>query len=154
MDHHHDILEAAYPNQSSRFFLAISIGGTPELADEGASLILNGIKTATSSPLWDYPDGNAPFVGALSVLLDGQQQPVAIVETVGIRPVRFCDVTEEMAAAYGEGPRTLHWWRRVIGDWYRTKAARDGQVFDEDTSILWEEVTVVHRLHITPEACP
>lgn len=150
MNHRHDILESAYPNQNFRYFLVISIGGTPELADEVANLILDGIKTATSSPYWDYPDGRIPFVGALSVLLNGKQQPVAIVETVGVRSVHFRDVTEAMAAAYGEGPRTLAWWRSAIGDWYRTKAARDGQVFDEDTNILWEEIAVVHRLSSTP----
>ena len=61
MNLHHDILEAAYPGQSHRFFLPISIGGTPALADEGAGLILSGIKTATSSAFWDYPDGRIPF---------------------------------------------------------------------------------------------
>jgi len=146
MDHRHDILESTYPGQAARYYLAMSIGGTPDLADEGAALILNGTKTATSSPLWDYPDGRIPFVGALSVLLDGQQRAVAVVETVGVRLVRFCDVTDEMAKAYGEGQRTLEWWRRVIGDWYRTKATRDGQDFDENTEILWESISVARRL--------
>src|SRR5262245_12505904 len=122
MDQSYDILEAAYPGQSSRFFAAMSIGGTPESADEGAALILDGTKTATSSPLWDYPDGRIPFVGALSVLLDGNRRPVGIVETIGVATVRFSDVTEEMARAYGEGERTLEWWRQVIGAWYRNKS--------------------------------
>lgn len=146
MDNRHDILESTHPGQAARYYLVMSIGGTPELADEGAALILNGTKTATSSPLWDYPDGRIPFVGALSVLLDGQQRAVAVVETVGVRPIRFCDVTDEMAKAYGEGKRTIEWWQRVIGEWYRTKATRDGQDFDENTEILWESVSVVRRL--------
>ena len=146
MDNRHDILESTRPGQAARYYLVMSIGGTPELADEGAALILNGTKTATSSPLWDYPDGRIPFVGALSVLLDGQQRAVAVVETVGVRPIRFCDVTDEMAKAYGEGKRTIEWWQRVIGEWYRTKATRDGQDFDENTEILWESVSVVRRL--------
>ena len=146
MDHRHDILESTYPGQAARYYLAMSIGGTPDLADEGAALILNGTKTATSSPPWDYPDGRIPFVGALSVLLDGQQRAVAVVETVGVRLVRFRDVTDEMAKAYGEGQRTIEWWQRAIGDWYRTKATRDGQDFDENTEILWESISVVLRL--------
>ena len=32
-DDRHDILEAAFPSQSARFYLAMSIGGTPELAE-------------------------------------------------------------------------------------------------------------------------
>lgn len=146
MNHRHDILQGTHPGQAARYYLAMSIGGTPELADEGAALILDGTKTATSSPLWDYPDGRIPFVGALSVLLDGRQRAVAVVETVGVRMVRFRDVTAEMARAYGEGERTIDWWQRVIGDWYRSKAAREGQDFDEQTEILWESIAVVRRL--------
>jgi uncharacterized protein YhfF len=145
MDQRHDILQAAFPGQHSRFFLAMSIGGSASLADEGAALILDGTKTATSSPFWDYPDGRIPFVGALSVLLDGQRRPVGIVETLGVESVRFRDVTDAMARAYGEGERTLDWWRRVIGGWYRDKAARDGQPFTEDGLILWEWIGVVRR---------
>jgi len=149
MDHRHDILERTHPGHSSRYFLAISIGGTPDLADEGAALILDGTKTATSSPFWDYPDGRIPFVGALSVLLDGQQRVVAVVETTHVQTVRFRDVSDEMAKAYGEGERTLEWWHRIIGDWYRSKAAQDKQPFDEDTEIIWESIAVVKRLSST-----
>jgi hypothetical protein len=63
------VLEAAFPGEEARYFLPMSIGSAPEHADEGAVLILNGTKTLTSSPFWDYPDGKIPFVGALSVLL-------------------------------------------------------------------------------------
>jgi uncharacterized protein YhfF len=145
-DDRHDILDAAFPGQSARFFLAMSIGGTPESADHGAALILHGTKTATSSPFSDYPDGCIPFAGALSVLLDGRGDPVGIVETTRVEAVRFRDVTESMARAYGEGDRTLAWWRREIGGWYRDKAAREGCAFSEDDEILWEWIAVVRRL--------
>ena len=143
---HHDVLEAAFPGQSARFFLAMSIGGTRDQADEGAALILQGIKTATSSPFRDYPDGRIPFAGALSVLLDGKGQPVGIVETTSVETIRFRDVTEAMARAYGEGERTLAWWRRVMGGWYRAKASREGQAFSEEDEIIWEWIAVVRRL--------
>lgn len=146
MDLRHDILEAAFPGQGHRFYLPIRIGGTPESADEGARLILAGIKTATSSPFWDYPDGRIPFAGALSVLLDGRDRPVAIIETTSVEPVRFCDVTDAMARAYGEGDRTLAAWHRDTGGWYRDKAAREGQAWRAETIVLWETLAVVRRL--------
>ena len=67
----------------ARYFLPMSIGSKPATADEGPMLILNGTKTLTSSPFWDYPDGKIPFVGALatSVILatrpDIKRQPTA-----------------------------------------------------------------------------
>ena len=101
LDDRHDILEAALPGQCARFFLAMSIGGTPELADDGAALILEGTKIATSSPFWNYPDGRIPFLGAPSVLLDGRGQPAGIVETIGVETIRLRDITEVMARAHG-----------------------------------------------------
>lgn len=145
-DHRHDILEASFPGESARFFLSMRIGGTPELADCGAALILDGTKTATSSRFSDYPDGRIPFAGALSVLLDGRERPVGIVETIRVETVRFRDVTEAMARAYGEGERRLAWWRREIGAWYRDKAAREGSRFSEDDAILWEWIALARRL--------
>jgi histidinol-phosphate aminotransferase len=140
------VLETAFPGQAARYFLPMSIGGTPEHADEGAALILDGTKTLTSSPFWDYPDGKIPFVGALSVLLDGARVPRGIVETMRVEIMPFGAVTEDMARAYGEGERTVQWWRRVIGAWYRASAMRHGAVFTDDTPIIWEWIAVVRRL--------
>src|SRR5689334_1269824 len=75
------VVETAFPGEEARYFIPFSIGSTPETADEGATLILNGTKTLSSSPFWDYPDGKLPFVGALAVMLDGSRKPRGIVET-------------------------------------------------------------------------
>ena len=44
------VLEAVFPGEESRYFPAMSIGKSPDTADEGTVLILNGVKTLTSSP--------------------------------------------------------------------------------------------------------
>jgi uncharacterized protein YhfF len=140
------VLETAFPGEEARYFLPMSIGSVPKTADEGAALILNGTKTLTSSPVWDYPDGNIPFVGALSVLLDGSRRPRGIVETTRVEIMPFGAITEEMARAYGEGERTIEWWRRVMGALYRAAAARHNVNLTDDTPRIWEWFTVVHRL--------
>jgi uncharacterized protein YhfF len=140
------VLEMAFPGERARYFLPMSIGSTPETANEGATLILNGTKTLTSSPFWDYPDGRIPFVGALAVLLDGTREPRGIVETTRIEIMPFRAITEEMARAYCEGERTVEWWRRVMGAFYRASAARHCEVLTDDTSLIWEWFTVVRRL--------
>jgi uncharacterized protein YhfF len=124
----------------------MSIGGTPAHADDGANLILSGTKTLTSSPYWDYPDGKIPFVGALSVLLDGMPKPRAVVETTKVEILPLTAVTEEMAWAYGEGERTLEWWQRIMGAWYHASAERHGMDFTPDTPIIWEWIAVARRL--------
>ena len=140
------ILEAAYPNEKARYFPPMSIGSTAADADEGAALILEGTKTATSSPFWAYPDGRIPFVGALSVLLDGRRVPRGIVETGRIEIMRFGSVNAGLARDYGEGPRTLEWWLRVLGGFYRASAERHGMVFTDDTEIICEWFAVARRL--------
>jgi hypothetical protein len=51
LSHH---LETAFLGEASRYFSPMSVGSTPESATEGAALILDGTKTLTSSPLWEY----------------------------------------------------------------------------------------------------
>jgi uncharacterized protein YhfF len=140
------LLEMSFPGEDARYFLPMSIGSTSETADDGAALILNGTKTLTSSPFWDCPDGMIPFVGALGVLLDGSRRPCGIVETTQVEIMLFGAITEEMARAYGEGERTVEWWRRVMGAFYRASAARHNAILTDDTAHIWEWFTVVHRL--------
>ena len=137
------VLESAYPGEEARYFSPMSIGSAPEHADEGAVLILNGVKTLTSSAFWNYPDGKIPFVGALSVLVDGAGRPRGIVETTRVEIMPFQAINEDMAQDYG---RTADWWRRVMGEFYQTSATRHGAAFTDDTALIWEWFVVVRRL--------
>jgi hypothetical protein len=38
------VLESTYPGEEARYFSPLSIGSAPEHADEGAVLILNGVR--------------------------------------------------------------------------------------------------------------
>src|SRR5215469_16691246 len=62
-----------------RFYEVFRIGNSPEGADEGAALIKQGLKTATSSLLWAYEASNKslPEVGSLSIVTDGRGGPVS-----------------------------------------------------------------------------
>jgi uncharacterized protein YhfF len=140
------VLETAFPGEEARYFLPMSVGSAPDHADAGAAAILDGTKTLTSSPLWDYADGTLPFVGALSVVLDGSRTPRGIVETVRVEIMPWSAITEEMARAYGEGERTVAWWRRAMGAFYADAAARHGAVFTEDMPCVWEWFVVARRL--------
>ena len=145
-DHCRSVLETAFPGEQGRYFEPMIIGATPASADAGVTLILNGTKTATSSAFWEYPDGRIPFVGALSVLLDGRNHARAIVETARVEIMPFGSVDDRFACEYGEGDRTLSWWREEIGAWYREAATRHGEIFSNATPIICERFTVVRRL--------
>ena len=140
------ILKAHYPERIEDHFAPITVGTTTASMDEGAGLILDGIKTVTSTAQWEWPNGQGPFVGALSVLFDGQGDARAIIETTAVERCRFGDVTEELAQAYGEGERSLAWWRREMGEYYRCIAEASGQPFGDDTVLYIERLAVARRL--------
>jgi uncharacterized protein YhfF len=79
-------------------------------------------------------------------LLDGLERPCGIVETIRVEVMPFGAITEEMALAYGEGERTVEWWRRVMGAFYRASAARHNAILTDDTPHIWEWFTVAHHL--------
>ena len=143
---HQGVLKQAFPGEEARYCTPMTIGHTSAIADQGAALILAGIKTATSSVFWDYPDGQIPFAGALSVLLDGAGRHRAIVETQRVEIMPFGAADEAFARAYGEGERTLTWFRSTIGAWYRERATEQGESFSDETPIICEWIAVVRRL--------
>jgi hypothetical protein len=67
-----------FPWKEHLFFSPMVIGENPADADNGAAAILAATKTAASAAFWDFPDERIPYVGALSVLLDGRKIPRAI----------------------------------------------------------------------------
>jgi len=98
---------------SRRFYEIFQIGNSLEAADEGAALIKQGVKTATSSLLWVYQATNKPLpaVGSLSIVTDGLGDPVCVVETITVDIKGFAEVDAAFAYDYGEWDRTLETWR-------------------------------------------
>lgn len=139
------VLERLFPDRPGDWYEPMAIGSTPESRDAGAALILAGVKTATSALPSEFADGRPPFPGALSVVLDGADRPCGVVETVRAELRPFGSADEAFAAEYGEGDRTLAWFRREIGDHYRGLAARSGEPFGDDTILLFEWFRLVAR---------
>jgi len=140
------ILLRHYPNREADFFEPMTIGSSPASMDKGAHLILEGKKTLTSSAVWEWTEEVRPFPGALSVLFDGQGVARAILETTDVELRRAGEFNEELAYAYGEGGRTLAWWQREIGTYYRRLAKAGGHSFDEDTLLYLERFEIRRRL--------
>ncbi len=131
--------------------LAWAFGATPEHADELLDLVLRGIKDGTASSMWDYEaTGDAlPEVGELSVILDGEGEPRAVIETTALAVVPFDQVGEEHARAEGEGDRTLAYWREAHERYWRAHSENprgfepDMPVLCERFRLLWPEPLAV-----------
>jgi uncharacterized protein YhfF len=92
---------------------AWAFGDNPRLAQDLLRLVLAGVKTATASLLWEYEDAEEPVPakGDLSIILDGEGEPRALIRTTAVDVVPFGEVTEEHAFLEGEDDRTLETWR-------------------------------------------
>ena len=125
------------------------------LRDELTALALAGTKTTTAGLLVEYEiEGAAvPTAGQREVLVDSNDQPVAVVETVSARIARLADVDDEHAIDEGEGYadaaafRVAHerHWNGYI-DELRTALHDPGFALDDDTLVVLERFRIVERL--------
>lgn len=93
-------------------YTAWGFGSSPEMATELGLLARDGPKRATASLQADYGDVEPlPAAGDLSVILDGDGEPLCVIRTTDVEVRAFGDVDEEFAWTEGEGDRSLAYWR-------------------------------------------
>ncbi|MGO1182972.1 MAG: ASCH domain-containing protein [Micrococcaceae bacterium] len=132
---------------------AWAFGATPEHADGLLELVLAGVKTATSSPLWDYEHTGEPVpaVGEFSIILDGSGAPRALLETTEIAVVPFAEVSEEHAYAEGEHDRTLASWRAIHERFWR-EHSENPRGYAPEMPVVCERFQVRYPLSATGSA--
>ncbi|ESS58423.1 ASCH domain protein [Enterobacter cloacae S611] len=130
-------LKAKYPGAQ-----AWQIGDSPALADELATLVASGIKTAScgSFACWQAEDP-APKLGSYNIILNGQDEPVCVIRIISLRLTRFCDVTDAFARKEGEGDLSLEYWRKEHQRFFSAAG-----IFSEEMELVAEEFEVVERV--------
>ena len=128
------------------------------LRDKLTALSLAGTKTTTASLLADYEIEGEPMaiVGDRQILVDSENRPVAIVETVGIRIVRLADVDDRHAIDEGEGYADAHefrgsherYWNGYI-EAIRTGLGDPAFEITDDTPVVLERFRIVEVLDPT-----
>ncbi|WP_182201685.1 ASCH domain-containing protein [Paraliobacillus salinarum] len=126
---------------------AWAFGDSKEMADELAELVLEGTKTATASNyiLYELDNEELPYVGLINVILDGEGNAVAIVETTSVEVVPFDEVTAEHAYLEGEGDRTLSYWRDVHETFFKKELETINQDFNYNILVVCERFKMVYR---------
>lgn len=131
------------------FGSAWCFGDSTEMANELAKLVLKGDKTATASAFVQYKANNEPLPKVnkevFDILLDGEENPIAILENIKVYVTTFDKVTDEHAYKEGEGDKSLTYWKKVHYDFW-------AQIFDfeniknvdiEKMKVVCEEFRVV-----------
>lgn len=121
-----------------------AFGDTPDMADRLGARVVQGLKTATTSALWAYrPDETVPAVGHLSIVLDGGEKPLCVIETTDVRQLPFAEVDAAFARDEGEGDRSLAYWREAHERFFSKTLPQVGKTFAKDMPVLCERFRVV-----------
>ena len=125
------------------------------LREELTALALAGTKTTTASLLVDFEiEGAAlPVPGQRDLLVDSDDRPVAVVETLSCRVVRLADVDDEHAIDEGEGYRNAgefrveheSYWNSYL-DTIREHLGDPSFALTDDTMVVLERFRIVERL--------
>ena len=115
-------------------------------ADELASLVLAGIKTATASTKLSYEtaDEALPVIGTYSVILFDNGEAACIIRDTKVSIVPFHLVSAEHAYKEGEDDRSLDKWREVHRRAFAPDYQAVGLNFDENGDCVLEEFEVVY----------
>jgi uncharacterized protein YhfF len=121
-----------------------AFGDSKELADELAELVRTGTKTATYSALWSYEEEQKPLPqkGELSIVIDGNGVPFAVIETDEVFIAPFNEVSEHFAYEEGEGDRSLAYWREVHRNFFRRQQFKD-RSFNEEMALVCKRFRIL-----------
>jgi uncharacterized protein YhfF len=135
----------ALPSLPATVPQAWAFGATPEHADGLLELVLDRTKTGTASSLWDHEATGEPVPqpGELSIILDGEGRPRAVLETTGVSIVPFDEVDEDHARSEGEGDRTLGAWREIHERYWRDHS-EDPRGFEPTMPVVCERFRLLH----------
>lgn len=116
----------------------------PGLADGLLALVLAGTKTAMASAREDYDaEDDLPERGGMSILLDSDGHPRALIVTTAVTILPFEDVPDDHAHAEGEGDRTLASWRTAHERFFTDHDDR-GRGFRPDMPVVLERFALLH----------
>ncbi len=131
----------------TKTYVAEGWGDSPAMADELGALIVEGIKTATCSALWEWEaEGNPiPQKGLITIALDGRGQPLCIVEAVEVSVRKYNEVDANFARDEGEGDLSLGYWREAHRDFFSRVLPKIGKVFSEEMPLVCERFRVIYK---------
>ncbi len=132
---------------SNIIFSAEQWGDSNELAEELSRLIASGVKTATCSSLWEheFEGSRLPEPGMKTIVLNGKNEPVCIVETTDVRIIPFDKVSEDFAYLEGEGDRSLEYWRKVHWNFFTRILSKIKRQPGMDMPLVCEKFKVVYK---------
>lgn len=131
----------------SHVYLASQFGDQPDLANELGDLIQKGLKTATCSSLWEWEaeGSELPKVGIKTMVLDGNNQPLCIIETIEVFIRPFNQIDSQFAYEEGEGDCSLEFWREAHWQYFQRVLPTISQEPTPEMLLVCERFRVIYR---------
>lgn len=128
-------------------YIAEGWGDPPEMTDELGTLISASTKTATCSALWEYDTEEEPLpeVGLKTIVLDGNGDPLCIVETTEVQVQPYDEVDARFAYEEGNGDRSLEYWREAHWRFFSRTLPNIGKWPTADVPLVCEQFRVIYR---------
>lgn len=117
-----------------------AFGSTTQKADALCTLVLEGKKTATCRPIYQFEDDPAPEPGDRTVLPDGDNRARCVIEFTATDVLAFEEVDAAFAKLEGEGDLSLARWRKD-----RQKLFTAQGYFAADMLLLCQHFKVIER---------
>jgi uncharacterized protein YhfF len=137
---------AYYGNKNIGYTEAFAFGDNKEMADHLAQLVVEGQKQATTSAyeLMAIDKDPLPKVGEYSIILNGNDEPVAVIKTIKVDIMHFNEVTSEYAEIEGEGDKSLEYWRKAHIDFFTREYKQYGKTFNENDKVVCEQFECIY----------
>lgn len=123
------------------------------LRDRLVAAILAGTKTTTTGTLREYEvEGEElPRPGKRFVVVDSDDRPVGVIETVDVRVIPVREVDLRHAVDEGEGYETVADWRRSHEEFWHSDQMREALgdphfTIADDTPVVAQRFRLVERL--------
>jgi uncharacterized protein YhfF len=128
-------------------YVAEGWGDSPEMADELGALIASGTKTAACSALWEYEAEGEPLpkVGSKTIFVDGNGNPLCIVEMTEVEVVPYDRVDARFAYEEGEGDRSLAYWRDAHWRFFSRTLPNIGREPTTEMPLVCERFRVIYK---------
>ncbi len=119
--------------------------GSKEMGDELGSLVVNGIKTGTCAAhrVYEFEGEEIPKVDQYDIVLDGENNPLAIIKYTKIDFVKMNDVTSDFARSEGEGDLSYDYWYRGHEKFFTWELNQHGLTFTPDLLLVCQTFKVM-----------
>lgn len=119
--------------------------GSKEMGDVLGSLVVSGMKTGTCAAhcIYELEGEEIPKEGQYDIVLDGDNNPLAIIKYTKIDFVKMNEVTRDFARSEGEGDLSYDYWYREHVKFFTWELSEHGLTFTPDLLLVCQTFQVM-----------